>query len=385
MAAIGFVLPRITYHGIGTLEKLKELSGNKAVIVTGGSSMKKSGVLQKAQDFLKESGISSSVFDGVEPDPSIETVKKGAALMNQEEPDLIIGIGGCSAIDAAKAMWVFYEHPETTLEEIIPPFTIKALRKKASFVAVPSTSGTGTEVTCVSVITDRKKGVKYPLVSYELTPDIAIVDGELCVSMPPSVTANTGLDALAHNTEAYVSTLSDPYTDPLARQSVNMIFKSLPIAYKEPENLDARQAMHDASCLAGIAFTNALLGIVHAMAHQLGGMFGIPHGCANAILMPNVVRYNSSATKKYEDLAMALGKKSAEDYAIEIEILRASVNVPATVQEYGISQSDWDAKLDEITTNAMADACVGANPRTPTEADIRKIFECCYSGKKVDF
>lgn len=385
MAAVGFVVPRITYHGIGTLEKLKEMDGSKAFIVTGGSSMKQSGALDKAQAFLREAGITSSVFEGVEPDPSIETVMQGAEKMKQEQPDLIIGLGGCSAIDAAKAMWGFYEHPESTLEDIIPPFSMKPLRKKAKFIAVPSTSGTGTEVTCVSVITDREKGVKHPLVSYELTPDVAIVDGEICASMPPDVTAHTGLDALAHNTEAYVSSLSDPYTDPLVKQSIEMIFKNLPVAYKEPNNLEARQAMHDASCLAGIAFTNALLGIVHAMAHQLGGMFGIPHGCANAILMPNVVRYNSSATKKYEDLAKVLGKETAEEYATAIEELRAAVNVPASLQEYGISVSDWNIRLDEITQNAMVDPCVGANPRIPTEADIRKIFECCYNGTKIDF
>jgi len=385
MAAVGLVLPRMTYHGLGTLEKLKEVPGKKAVIVTGGGSMTKFGIIKKAQDFLRESGIESSVFEGVEPDPSIETVMKGVELMNQVQPDLIVGLGGCSAIDAAKAMWVFYEHPETTLKEIIPPFTIKPLRRKARFVAVPSTSGTGTEVTCVSVITDRGKGVKHPIVSYELTPDIAIVDGEICKSMPPHVTAHTGLDALAHDTEAYVSTLADHYTDPLAKHSIEMIFKFLPLAYREPDNLDARQAVHDASCMAGIAFTNALLGIVHAMAHQLGGMFGIPHGCANAILMPNVVRYNSTTTKKYEELAMVLGKKTAEDYAAEIEKLRYSLNVQSNIKEYGISESDWNEKLEEITKNAMADTCVGANPRTPVDADIRKIYECCYSGVKVDF
>ncbi len=385
MAVVGFVLPKIIYHGIGTLEKLKELSGKKAVIVTGGGSMMKSGVLKKARDFLGEIDIESSVFEGVEPDPSIDTVMKGVEVMNQVHPDLIIGLGGCSAIDAAKAMWVFYEYPETTLEEMIPPFTIKPLRRKARFVAVPSTSGTGTEVSCASVITDRKKDVKHPIVSYELTPDVAIVDGEICKSMPPDVTAHTGLDALAHDTEAYVSTLADSYTDPLAKQSIEMVFKFLPLAYKEPDNLDARQAVHDASCLAGMAFSNALLGIIHAMAHQLGGMFGIPHGCANAILMPNIVRYNSTATKKYEDLARLLGKETAEDYAAKIEEFRFALNVPATIKEYGISESGWNEKLEEITKNAMADACVGTNPRTPVDADIRKIYECCYTGVKVDF
>jgi alcohol dehydrogenase class IV len=385
MSAVGFVLPRITYHGIGTLKNLTEISGTRAVIVTGGSSMIKTGVIKRAQDYLKQNGVVSEVFKGVEPDPSLETVLKGVELLNEFKPDIIIGLGGCSAIDAAKAMWVFYEYPETKFEDIIPPFSIKPLRKKATFVAIPSTSGTGTEVTCVSVITDREKGVKYPLVSYELTPDVAIVDGEICKSMPAHVTANTGLDALAHDTEAYVSTLADNYTDPLVKQSVEMIFKSLPVAYKEPDNLDARQDMHDASCLAGIAFTNALLGIVHAMAHQLGGMFAIPHGCANAILMPNIVRYNSKATDKYKDLAKLLGKESAEDYAVAIENLRTTVGVPATISEYGISESDWNEKLALITQNAMLDACVGANPRTTSEEDIRKIFEYCYNGTKVDF
>ncbi len=385
MAAVGFILPRITHHGIGTLEKLKELTGKMAVIVTGGNSMISSGVLEKTRKYLHEIGIESLVFTGVEPDPSIETVMKGVEAMNKANPDIIIGLGGCSAIDAAKAMWVFYEHPDTQFEDIIPPFTIKPLRQKARFIAIPSTSGTGTEVTCVSVITDREKGVKYPLVSYELTPDIAIVDGEICKTMPHHVTAHTGLDALAHDTEVYVSTLADPYTDPLAKQSVKMIFDYLPVAYKEPENLEARQAMHDASCLAGMAFTNALLGIVHAMAHQLGGMFGIPHGCANAILMPNIVRYNSIATQKYEELAQVLGKTTAADYADEIEKLRAAVNVPESIQEYGVAESDWQAKLETISRNAMADPCVGANPRTTSIEDIRKIYECCYAGAKVDF
>jgi alcohol dehydrogenase class IV len=385
MSAVGFVLPRITYHGIGTLEKLTEIKGTRAVIVTGGSSMIKTGVIKRAQDYLTQSGIVSEVFEGVEPDPSLETVMKGVEMLNEFKPDIIIGLGGCSAIDAAKTMWVFYEHPETKFEDIIPPFTIKPLREKATFVAIPSTSGTGTEVTCAAVITDRANGVKHPLISYELTPDVAIVDGELCKSMPAHVTANTGLDALAHDTEAYVSAFADNYTDPLVRQSIEMIFNAMPVAYKEPGNLDARQDMHDASCMAGIAFTNALLGVVHAMAHQLGGMFGIPHGCANAILMPNVVRYNSKATGKYAELAKLLGKETAEEYAVAIEELRASVDVPATIRECDISESDWNDKLTEITQNAMADACIGANPRVPTEDEVKKIFACCYNGIKVDF
>jgi len=380
-----FIVPRVTYHGLGTLQKLKEIKGTKAVIVVGGHSMKKQGVLDKTIAFLKQADIVSVVFEGVEPDPSIETVLKGVAVFQKEKPDVIIGLGGCSAIDAAKAMWVFYEHPETKLQDIIPPFQIKPLRKKATFIAIPSTSGTGTEVTCVSVITDRKLGVKYPLVSYEITPDIAIVDGELCQGMPPEVTANTGMDALAHDVEAFVAALADDYTDALAKTSIEMIFKNLPRAYQMPNDLAARQAMHDASCMAGMAFTNAILGIVHSMAHQLGGTFGIPHGRANAILLPNVVRFNSKATTKYALLAALSGKKTAEDFAREIESLRGKVGIEDSLSKYGISASSFQAKLETLTNNAMKDPCTGTNPRKPTQDEIKKIYERCYAGLSVTF
>lgn len=380
-----FILPREIYHGLGTLEKLAELKGTKAVIVTGKGSMIKTGVADKVKQLLEKAGIESALFTGVEPDPSVETVYEGVKILDQEQPDWIIGLGGCSAIDAAKCMWVFYEYPETKFEDIIVPFSIKPLRNKAKFIAIPSTSGTGTEVTCASVITDRKKGVKYPLVSYEITPDIAIVDGEICVSMPPHVTANTGLDALAHDIEAYVSTLADDYTDVLAKKSVEIIFKHLPTAYREGTNLEARQAMHDASCMAGISFTNALLGIVHAMAHQLGGMFGIPHGCANAILMPNIIRYNAKSTDKYNDLAEMFGGKTAEDFAKMVEALREETGAPASIKSYGLDENLWNEKLDEITANAMADACCGCNPRVPTAEDIKEIYVRTFNGTVVDF
>jgi alcohol dehydrogenase class IV len=380
-----FIIPREVYFGPGSLENIKKIKAKKAVIVTGGSSMKKSGVLDRTVRLLKEAEIESRVFDGVEPDPSVETVMKGTAFLNSEKPDLIIGLGGCSAIDAAKAMWVFYEHPETTFKDIIPPFTIKPLRKKARFAAIPSTSGTGTEVTCVSVITDRAKGVKYPVVSYEICPDIAIVDGELCVSMPPDVTANTGMDALAHDCEAYVATLASSYSDALAIESLKMIFKYLPVAYKDPGNIKARQIMHDASCMAGMSFTNAILGIVHSMAHQLGGMFGIPHGCANALLLPNVIRFNSKSTGKYIELARAVGKGTSGELAKAIEGLRKSVGVVDSIREWGVEEKIWREKLDAISKNALADPCTGTNPRKPTQDEIRKIYECCYIGTAVDF
>lgn len=380
-----FIIPREIHHGLGVLEKLTELKGKKAVIVTGAGSMVKTGVVDRVKQYLEKAGVSSVLFTGVEPDPSIDTVMQGVELMVAEQPDWIIGLGGCSAIDAAKCMWVFYEHPEAKFEDIISPFSIKPLRKKAQFIAIPSTSGTGTEVSCAAVITDRLRGVKHPIVSYEITPDIAIVDGELCVSMPPHVTANTGLDALVHDVEAYVSTAANLYTDTLSKESVVLIFKYLPEAYNDGNNLEARQAMHDASCLAGMAFTNALLGIVHAMAHQLGGMFGIPHGCANALLMPNIIRYNSKCTEKYNDLAELFGGKTSEDFAKMVEDLRHRTGTPASIKEYGIEEVLWNEKLDEITANAMADACCGTNPRQATAEEMKKIYAYTFEGKLVDF
>jgi alcohol dehydrogenase class IV len=380
-----FHVPRITFHGIGSFENLKEVPGKKAIIVTGKSSMQKAGYIDKAKKILQDKGMSTAVFDGVEPDPSIETVMQGVEVFNKEQPDVIIGLGGCSAIDAAKAMWIFYEHPDYTFEDIIVPFGIKPLRNKAIFVAIPSTSGTGTEVTCASVITDRSKGIKHPIVTYEITPDFAIVDGELCKTMPPNVTADTGMDALCHACEAFVSTIADYYTDPIALKSITMIFENLPKAYENGNDLEARQVMHDASCLAGMAFTNALLGIVHAMAHQLGGMFGIPHGRANAILLPNAIRYNSKATDKYNIIAHHFGLTTAEEFATKVEELRKLVGIEDSIKEYGIDESLWQEKLDAITEHASKDACVGCNPRTPTLEDIKKIYQTCYDGEKVDF
>ncbi|RKE02043.1 iron-containing alcohol dehydrogenase [Marinifilum flexuosum] len=380
-----FIVPKEIFHGLGSLENLKELKGKKAVIVIGGNSVRANGSLKRTEDFLKEAGISSVVFSGVEADPSIDTVKRGADFFTQEQPDVIVGLGGCSAIDAAKAMWVYYEYPESTLEELAAPFAVKKMRSKAYFVAIPSTSGTGTEITGLSVITDKEKGTKYPIVSHELTPDVSIVDGELCESMPAHVTANTGLDALSHGVEAYVSNIADRYNDSLAKGAIELVFENLPTAYTEPNNKEARQAMHDASCMAGMAFTNVWLGIVHSMSHQIGGTFGIPHGCGNAILMPNVARFNSKVTDKYEDLAALFGKSTAEDFAQEIEALRLKVGVVGSIKEYGISQEEWDAKLDTLTENAMKDPCTLFNPRKPKFEEIKAIYQACYEGTKIDF
>ena len=287
-----FTLPRDVYHGKGCLEELKNLKGTKAMLVVGGGSMKRQGFLDKAVSYLKEAGMEVEVFEGVEPDPSVETVMKGAEAMRAFGPDWIVSMGGGSPIDAAKAMWAFYEYPEVTFEQLITPFSFPELRTKAKFAAIPSTSGTATEVTAFSVITDYSTGVKYPLADFNITPDVAIVDPDLVAGLPAKQVAYTGMDALTHAIEAYVSTLNCAYTDPLAIQAIEMVFDYLPASYRG--NMDAREQMHDAQCLAGMAFSNALLGIVHSMAHKTGAAFStghITHGCANAMYLPYVIKY----------------------------------------------------------------------------------------------
>ena len=374
-----------TFHGVGAIEELKNLKGNRAIIVCGKNSVKKSGVLDNALTYLKEAGMETEVFSGVEGDPSINTVLKGAESFSKFQPDWIIGLGGCSSIDAAKMMWTFYEYPELTFEDVIKPFNIPALRQKARFVAIPTTSGTGTEMTGLAVITDIEKGVKYPVVSYELTPDVAIIDGNLCKTMSDRITANTGLDALTHSIEAYVSNIEDNYADVLSKGSMEMIFDNLRTAVAEPENLTVRQNMHDASAMAGFAFTNSWLGIAHSLAHQLGGMYHIPHGVANAIVLPNVIRFNSKATDRFEDLATVLGKQSAEDLAQEVETLRADINVIGSVKDFGVSEEEWTKNLKYIANNSFVDPCTGFNPRKPTIEELEQIFQACYEGVKVNF
>lgn len=368
------------FHGAGSLEELKNIKGKKAIIVTGGSSMKKSGTLDKAVTFLQEAGIETKIFDGVEEDPSSATSFKGAEAMLEFQPDWIIGLGGCSAIDAAKTMWIFYEYPDTDFDSLIKPFSVPVLRKKAKFIAIPSTSGTGTETTGLAVITDREKGVKYPIVSYELTPDIAIVDGEICASMPAHITSNTGLDALTHCVEAFVSNIDNNFADVLSKGGLEIVFNNLPEAVKNPENIVARQNMHDASFMAGLAFNNAWLGIVHSLSHQVGALYGIPHGCANAIFLPNVIRYNESATNKYPALAKVIGEETAEGLAVAIEGLRKEVNNIGSLKEFGISKEDWIKNLDYIAGNALIDPCTGFNPRVPSLEELKAIYNACYEG-----
>lgn len=373
------------FHGNGSLDELKNIDCKKAVIVTGKGSATRNGSLEHTESILKEKGVEFKVFDGVESDHSIETVRRGAAFFAEFQPDWIIGLGGTSAIDAAKAMWVIYEHPDISFEQMITPFGIPSLRNKARFAAIPSTSGTGTETTSLAVITDREKGVKYPLASHELQPDVAIVDGDLCKSMSADITANTGMDALTHAIEAYTSNVDDNYADAFAKGSIQLIFSNLKKAVENPEDGNVRQNMHDASALAGYAFTNAWLGIVHSMAHQMGGVFGIPHGRANALALPNVMRYNSKVTNRFEDLAKLIGLSTTGEFIKAVEELKKETNVPASIREYGIEKEVWMKEVHRMAENAFKDVCTSFNPRKTSVEDIERLYIALYEGEKIDF
>lgn len=385
-----FTLPRDIYFGSGSMEVLKSLKGVRASVVVGGSSMKRLGFLDTVTAYLEEAGMEIQLIDGVEPDPSVETVMKGAKMMQSFNPDWIVSIGGGSAIDAAKAMWVFYEHPEAKFEDIAKPFNIPALRNKARFVAIPSTSGTATEVTAFSVITDYKVGIKYPLADFEITPDIAILDPEIAYAMPQELTAHTGLDALTHATEAMTACLASDFSDPLALKAIKMVKENILASYNGSEK--SRDAMHIAQCLAGMAFSNALLGICHSMAHKTGAVFHIPHGCANAIYLPYVIQWNrKNAEDKYAEIARYIGLEGDSDKALcdayinFIRDLAQQMGIPSSLKAYGIDEAEFKSKVIMISENAEKDACTGSNPRVTTAADFERIFSCVYEGKDIDF
>ncbi len=400
-----FTLPRDLYHGKGALEALKTFDGKRAIICVGGGSMKRNGFLDKAMNYLKEAGMEVTLFEGIEPDPSVETVMKGAAVMQEFQPDWIIAMGGGSPIDAAKAMWIKYEYPDTTFEDMCKVFGLPKLRTKAHFCAISSTSGTATEVTAFSIITDYQKGIKYPIADFEITPDVAIVDPELAETMPQKLVAHTGMDAMTHSIEAYVSTANCDYTDPLALHSIKMIQNDLVDSYNG--DMEKRHSMHNAQCLAGMAFSNALLGIVHSMAHKTGAAFEgghIIHGAANAMYLPKVIKFNSkdaTAAKRYAEIAdfMNLGGNTQEE---KIDLLIAylrgmndDLNIPHSINHYGadglpaetgfVSEEVFLSKLSDIAANALLDACTGSNPRQPSQEEMEKLLKCCFYDTEVDF
>ena len=389
-----FRIPREIVFGPDSLSYLESLKGQRAFIVTD-KVCNDLGFVKKVQDHLEVAGIASAVFDDVEQDPSRGTVQKGAKLMSEFNPDIIIGLGGGSCIDAGKAMWIFYEYPDAKWEEIFVPITgVPKLRNKAIYVAIPSTSGTATEVTLAAVISNRDvvPNTKEFTLSYEVTPDIAICDPALPATMPPAVTANTGFDVIVHATEAYVSVNATDLTDPIAVAAVAQAYKWLPIAYANGSNMLAREKMHNASLMAGFTFTNTALGLCHSTAHQIGAEYHIPHGLANAIMLPYAVQYNApGASERYATLARAIGYDSktplegTQKYVQAIRDMQKILNIPGSIKEAGVDEADFKAKLDGMVRNAMADGSTPPNPRIPTLKDIEGIYLNAYYGKDTIF
>lgn len=387
-----FTLPRDIYYGENAIDNLKNLQGKRAVICVGGGTMKRLGFLDKVVSYLKEAGMETELIENIEPDPSVETVMRGAKVMQEFKPDWIVAMGGGSPIDAAKAMWIFYEYPELDFDKLFALPEFPTLRKKAKFAAIPSTSGTATEVTSFSIITNYDTGVKFPIADFNITPDIALVDPALAESMPQKLTAHTGMDALTHAIEAYVSTSQTVFTDPLAIKAMIMVKDNLLASYNQDKG--AREQMHYAQCLAGMAFSNTSLGIVHSMAHKTGAAFStghIPHGCANAIYLPYVIQFNAKACKeRYVDIAKFMGLTGTDDELVDklcdmIQDMNKALNIPLTLEEFGVKEDEFKEKIAKIAELAVGDACTLTNPRKIMPAEMQKLFECTYYGKKVDF
>jgi alcohol dehydrogenase class IV len=374
------------------MSQLKQLKGYKRAFIVTGGVIPKIGLLDKLAGILKEAGMEIASYIDVEPDPSVETVMRGKERMLEFGPDIIVAIGGGSAIDAAKAMYVFYERPDLTFEDIKEPGSVPRLRSKAIFVAIPSTSGTASEVTSFAVITDTQTKVKYPISDHDLTPDIAILDSEITATMPPVLVAHTGLDALTHAVEAYVAKSRSSFTNPLAIHSIAMIYGYLKESFDG--DIDARGEMHVAQCIAGMAFTNAQLGITHSLAHKVGGPFHLPHGLCNAILMPYVIRYNQkddAALRHYANIARRLGltglteKIQANSLIEGIQNLTRSLDVPLSFEEAGVREFVFSMEKRNIAEEAFRDPCTLFNPRETSVDDLEKILECAFYGKPVTF
>ena len=401
-----FTNPRDLYFGEGARHEVKNLKGKRAVIVSGGSSMRRGGFLDDIENDLKSAGFEVSHIEGVESDPSVETVMSGAAKMSEFQPDWIIAIGGGSPIDAAKAMWIKYEYPETTFEDMCKVFGLPELRTKAHFCAISSTSGTATEVTAFSIITDYQKGVKYPIADFQITPDVAIVDPELTYGMPVKLVAHTGMDALTHAIEAYVSTVASMYTDGDALHAIREIVEWLPKSYAGDK--EGRQHMHDAQCLAGIAFSSGLLGIVHSMAHKTGAAYSgghIIHGCANAMYLGKVIQFNARderAKARYAFIAKEILhlEGNTEDELVEalvqkIRDINDALDIPQGIKNYGeggtksetsiIDEKEFFEKAPEVARLAIEDACTLSNPRKPTQEEMEQLLKCVYFDLPVEF
>ena len=408
-----FKIPEKIYFQPGSVQYLAKMPDiSRAVIVTD-EVMVELGYVEKVLYHLRNrpgrNYVHSEIYSNVQPDPTVQTVLEGVEVLNQYQPDVIIALGGGSAIDAAKAMWLFYEHPETNFDDLRMKFMdirkrvfkFPPLGNKSKFVAIPTTSGTGSEVTSFTVITDPEKDLKYPLADYELTPDVAIIDPEFVQTVPPAVTADTGLDVLTHALEAYVSVMASDYTDALAMKAIQLVFEYLPRAYQNSDDLEAREKMHNASCIAGMAFTNAFLGINHSLAHKLGGEFHIPHGRANAVMLPHVIKYNAAkptkfnafpkyeyyvADKKYAEVARYLGLPSKNtEHAVnslvgEVVELMKKLSMPMSIRDCGVEESHFNRVVDELADRAFEDQTTTANPRMPLVSELKELYLKAYKG-----
>ena len=408
-----FKIPPKIYFEYDSIQYLRDMPDISRAFIVTDEMMVKLGYIDKVLYYLRQRDIycHSEIYADVEPDPSVETINRGVEAMRKFNPDVIIALGGGSAIDAAKGMWLFYEHPDTSFDGLRlkfldirkRSFQFPTLGSKAKLVAIPTTSGTGSEVTCFSVITDKENGdIKYPLADYELTPDVAIIDPQFCLTMPKSITADTGLDVLTHAIEAYVSVLASDYTDALALKAIELVFTYLPRSYKNGStDIEAREKMHNASAIAGMAFTNAFLGINHSLAHKIGGEYHISHGKANAILLPYTIKYNSSlptkfttwpkyekfiAHEKYADIAKKLGLKASTveegvNSLIDAVVgLLKEVNEPTSFKECGIDETLFNINLDKVSLRAFDDQCTTANPRYPLVSELKEILVKAYHG-----
>ncbi|NLI90524.1 MAG: bifunctional acetaldehyde-CoA/alcohol dehydrogenase [Epulopiscium sp.] len=408
-----FKIPEKIYFEAGSIQYLEKMPNISRALIVTDPFMVEIGYVDKVIYQLKknQNNVVIDVFSDVEPDPDLETVRKGTELMNSFKPDVIIALGGGSPMDAAKGMWLFYENPTADFEGMSQKFLdirkrvykFPILGKKSQFVAIPTTSGTGSEVTSFAVISDRSKNMKYPLADYELTPDVAIVDPDFVMTVPAGVTADTGLDVLTHAIEAYVSILASDYTDALAMKAIKLVFEYLPRSYKNgADDPVAREKMHNASCMAGMAFTNAFLGINHSMAHKIGAEFHVAHGRANAVLLPHVIEYNGATTpskftsfpkyekfiapEKYAEIAQALGlpastpEEGVKSLVKAVRDLMKEVNVPASFKECGIDEKTYMDSLQDLSFKAFEDQCTTANPRLPKVVEIQEIYKKAYFG-----
>ncbi|HEX2956818.1 MAG TPA: iron-containing alcohol dehydrogenase, partial [Chitinispirillaceae bacterium] len=408
-----FRVPPKIYFKYGALPiALRELENKKRAFIVTDKPLFDLGYADKVVKILDEIGVECQVFSQVDPDPTMINAKNGVTQMHAFNPDVIIALGGGSPMDAAKIMWILYEHPEVKFKDLAIRFMdirkriyqFPKLGKKAMLVAVPTTSGTGSEVTPFAVITDEKTGIKYPIADYELTPNVAVVDPELVMSMPKSLTAFGGLDALVHAIEAYISVFASEYTNGLALEAIRLIFKYLPSSYENGSNdLKAREKMHYAATTAGMAFANALLGVCHSMAHKLGAAFHIPHGLANALIISQVIKYNAAeaprkqtafpqykypqASARFAKIADHLilgGDTNSEKIDLlvkKIQELKCKLNIPLSIRDAGVSEAAFLAKVDELSELAFDDQCTGANPRYPLISEIRDLYLKAFYGE----